>query len=84
MRPGPMPKGVRVVGAEDLGSRPGAEPSRVPEPMREGRVTDRSERGEGRGRFRLTVRPDRTNLRLVVHADGTALSSSRILRGPPH
>ena len=60
-------------------------PLRVPELMREGRITSRSEHGEGEdeGRYRLTFWHERTTLRLVVQADGTVIGQSRIVGAPP-
>ena len=75
MRLEPMPEGGFVVDAEDLGPLLDVEPLRVPELMREGRITSRSEHGEGEddGRYRLTFWHERTTLRLVVQADGTVI-----------
>ena len=85
MRLEPMPEGGFVVDAEDLGPLLGVEPPHVPDLMREGRITSRSERGEGEdeGRFRLTFWYKQTALRLVVQADGRVISQSRILGAAP-
>ena len=85
MRLEPTAEGGFVIDAEDLGPLLGVEPPRVPELMREGRITCRSERGEGEdeGRFRLTFRHGRTTLRLVVQAAGTVIGPRRILGAPP-
>lgn len=85
MRLEPMSEGGFMINAEDLGPLLGVEPPRVPELMREGLITSRSERGEGddEGRFRLTFWHKQTTLRLVVQADGTVIGQSRILGPPP-
>ena len=85
MRLEPLPEGGFMIDAEDLGPLLGVEPSQVPVLMREGRITSRSERGEGEdeGRFRLTFRHGRTRLRLVVRANGTVIRQSRVIGAVP-
>jgi hypothetical protein len=84
MRLKPMPEGGFVIDAEDFGPLLGVEAPRVPELMRESRITRRSEReGEDEGRFRLTFWYDQTTLQLVVRANGTVIGQRHILSAPP-
>ena len=84
MRLEPTPEGGFVIDALDLGPLLEIDPPRVPELMREGRITSRFERGEGEddGRFRVTFLHENTTVRLIVSADGTVLQQSRV-RGAP-
>ena len=80
MRLEPTPEGGFVIDAMDLGPLLDLDPPRVPELMREGRITSRFERGEGEdeGRFRVTFLHEGTTVRLIVAADGTVLQRSRV------
>jgi len=76
----PRPEGGFTVDAEDLGPLLGVDPSLVPELMRGGQITSRSETGDGEdlGRFRLTFRYGVLTVRLVVTTEGEVLQQSRI------
>ena len=84
MRLEPTPEGGFVIDAEDLGPLLGLDLARVPDLMREGRITSRSEHGEGEdeGRFRITFRYADTIVRLILVADGTVIQQSRVLGAP--
>lgn len=81
----PRPEGGFTVDAEDLGPLLGLDPSLVPGLMQVGRITSRSETGEGEdlGRFRLTFRYGAITVRLVVTAEGELLHQSRIRGAGP-
>ncbi|RDW12511.1 DUF6522 family protein [Paracoccus thiocyanatus] len=68
-----------VVEAQELAAGFGLEPGRVPELMRDNRITTRCETGEGEdaGRHRLTFFYDGRALRLTVDDAGTILSRAR-------
>lgn len=80
MRLETLPKGGFQIQAEDLGHLLDVEPGLVPELMRTGQITSRSETGQGedQGRFRLTFRYGAVTLRLIVSTDGEILQQSRI------
>ena len=78
----PLPEGGFLIQAADLGPLLEVEPRLVPELMRTGQITSRSETGAGedQGRFRLTFRYGGITLRLVVTPEGEVLQRSRIRR----
>ena len=80
MRLEPTIEGGFVIDAEDLGPLLGVDPPRVPELMREGRITSRFEQGEDEdeGRFRVTFLHDDMMVRLIITADGMVLQRSRV------
>ncbi|MEO9781945.1 MAG: DUF6522 family protein [Sedimentitalea sp.] len=67
-----------VVDAELLGSAFGVAPETIPEEMRNGDITSRSETGVGEdaGKSRLTFYREGRALRLVVNSGGEILSRS--------
>lgn len=69
-----------VVDAEIIGRRFGVEPGSVPELMRSGTMTSRTESGEGEdaGRHRLTFFYRDRALRLVVNDSGEILANTLI------
>lgn len=68
-----------VVEAQELASAFGLDPGRVPELLRENRITTRCETGEGEdaGRHRLTFFFRGQALRLTIDAAGTILKRAR-------
>ncbi|KRW96112.1 DUF6522 family protein [Paracoccus sp. MKU1] len=68
-----------VIEAQELAAAFGLEPGRVPELMRENRITTRCETGEGEdaGRHRLTFFFEGQALRLTIDATGTILKRAR-------
>ncbi|MBU3030594.1 DUF6522 family protein [Paracoccus marinaquae] len=67
-----------VVDAGLLAAAFGLQSSVVQDMMRNGRITSRSERGQGEdeGRWRLTFYYEARALRLTLDADGTVLSKA--------
>lgn len=67
-----------VVDAEVIAAAFGLDPATVPERLRRGEITSRSETGvdEDAGRWRLTFFSGGRALRLIVDAEGTILSRS--------
>ncbi len=65
-----------VVDAEVIGAAFGLEPASIPERLRGGEITSRSETGvdEDAGRWRLTFYRGGRALRLIVDAEGTVLN----------
>ncbi|SMY09423.1 DUF6522 family protein [Flavimaricola marinus] len=77
--------GQTTIDAKDLGPLLGLEPAEVPERMRSGDITSRSEIGVGEdeGRFRLYFFHNQKQVRLTCASDGTVLFISKTPVVPP-
>lgn len=71
--------GQTTIDAADLGPLLGLTPSEVPEKMRNGEITSKSETGvdADAGRMRLTFYYAAKRVRLTCTTDGTVLSTQR-------
>ena len=71
-----------VVDAHDLGPLLGLHPAAVPEKMRNGEITSRSESGqdEDAGRHRLTFWYRGTRVRIICDAAGNVMKTTRTNR----
>lgn len=68
-----------TVDAHDLGPLFGIEPADVPQKMRDGEITSRSEQGidDDEGRVRLTFWYQHQRVRLVCDSEGTVIKTTR-------
>ena len=73
-----MTGGQATVDAADLGPLLGLAPAQVPEKMRNGEITSRSETGvdDDAGRMRLIFYFNEKRVRLTCSADGEVISTS--------
>ena len=77
--------GQITIDAADLGPLIGLDPALIPQKMRSGEITSRSETGieEDAGRMRLIVYFDQKRIRLTCSEDGTVISTSTTPVGKP-
>lgn len=73
-----------TIDAHDLGPLLGIAPADVPQKMRDGEITSRSEQGadEDEGRVRLTFWYQQQRVRLICDSEGIVLKTTRTSTGP--